>query len=107
MYLFFVHLYLEIKRIFLNITSNHILCFILDLTQNPDAYIADTKINGILGGTSSLTGITLEISASVGTPSGIDVTQLFSLESRSIPPENGFSQRAFIRLVEPLDRDVS
>ena len=76
-----------------------------DLTQNPDAYIADTKINGILGGTSSLTGITLEISASVGTPSGIDVTQLFSLESRSIPPENGFSQRAFIRLVEPLDRD--
>jgi hypothetical protein len=43
------------------------------------ALIADTKINGILGGTSSLTGITLEISASVGTPSGIDVTQLFSL----------------------------
>jgi hypothetical protein len=45
----------------LNITSNHILCFILDLTQNPDAYIADTKINGILGGTSSLTGITSSI----------------------------------------------
>jgi len=100
-------LYLEIKKEFLNITSSHILCFILDLTQNPDAYRADTKINGILGGSNSSTGITLEISASDGTPRGIDVTQLFSLMSLSIPPENGFTERTFIKLAKPLDRDVS
>ncbi|CAC5424111.1 PCDH15 [Mytilus coruscus] len=76
-----------------------------DLATNPDNYIADTKINGVLGGSSAFSGITLEISRSSGTPSYINVTSQFRLESRTIKPENGFSQRAFLRLVQPLDRD--
>ncbi|CAG2241920.1 unnamed protein product [Mytilus edulis] len=77
-----------------------------EIGANPDNYIADTKINGILGGTSEFTGIELEISRSSGTPSYINVTNQFSLESRAIsPPENTFSQRAFLRLISSLDRD--
>ncbi|OPL33758.1 hypothetical protein AM593_02854, partial [Mytilus galloprovincialis] len=77
-----------------------------DLATNPDSYIADTKINGILGGSSSSTGITLQIAASSGTPRNINVTTQFSLESRTIsPPENTFSERAFVRLIKPLNRD--
>ncbi|VDI10651.1 protocadherin-15 [Mytilus galloprovincialis] len=77
-----------------------------DLATNPDSYIADTKINGILGGSSSSTGITLQIATSSGTPRNINVTTQFSLESRTIsPPENTFSERAFVRLIKPLNRD--
>ncbi|CAC5424112.1 PCDH15 [Mytilus coruscus] len=75
------------------------------LATNPDNYIADTKINGILNGTSPFTGITLEISKSAGTPNNINVKTQFALESRAITPECDFSQRAFLRLVQPLDRD--
>ncbi|XP_076076081.1 cadherin-99C-like isoform X1 [Mytilus galloprovincialis] len=76
-----------------------------EIANDPDNYIADTKINGILKGKSQFTGITLEISRSSGTPSYLNVTQQFLLESRIITPENGYSQRAFIRLVQPLNRD--
>ncbi|VDI00765.1 protocadherin-15, partial [Mytilus galloprovincialis] len=76
-----------------------------DIANNPDNYIADTKINGILNGKSLSTHISLEISRSSGTPSYLNVTQQFLLESRNITPENGYSQRAFIRLVQPLNRD--
>ncbi|VDI20213.1 protocadherin Fat 4, partial [Mytilus galloprovincialis] len=76
------------------------------LGDDPDKYIADTKINGILGGTDPDNGIRLEISRSSGTPFNINVTTQFSLESRAIiPPENTFSQRAFLRLISSLDRD--
>jgi hypothetical protein len=78
----------------------------LDFDQNSALYRTDTFIEGINGGTDQNSGITLSIVPSPATPSNVNLNDLFELIMLPVAGA-AFGSRAFIRLKQAIDRDVS
>lgn len=78
----------------------------IDFDPNSALYRTDTFIEGINLGTDLNTGVNLTIIRSTATPDSVNLNELFEL---IMLPVTGaaFGNRAFIRLKQAIDRDVS
>lgn len=81
-----------------------------DLQSKPDEYLIDLQINGNL--TSDDSNNIYDVQMQILPPTepqsiSIDPSEVFRLESRTLKqPESGYSTRTFLRLIQPIDRDV-